>query len=1300
MIFRNFAVATLLATVSQNAVAQTTTTPQQSSPTQTATPTYTSLTVFGDSIVDAGNDLAIGVGAYPSQGYFEGRFTNGYDYPDLISINQFGTPTTASLKGGTNYAFGGARATTTSLVVDLAGQLASYKLDILARGADPTGLVVLNFGANDVFAFTGSGLPPSFIGSDAYLRQADSDYAQGIQTLNDLGVRNFLVAGFPDLKGSELAVAVQAQGYFTEELAKLNLASGTTLTQLSFIDLFNRIRADPTAFGLPATLIPPTVSTCQDGGAFPACTGYFSIDGTHPIAAIQRLIYDQANQQLTLGTAYGGPTVLSSGTTTVTAPLVSDSFRIAPGATLTGVQGTTILSTGATLDIVNSGTISNTATSGRAINIAGDATVRTVTLTNNAGGLITSGGDAVRIATNLTRGSVRVDNYGVIRSTNDGQAIDFDALAGGAAIRINNYAGAEISAAGQDAIRPGQGAVVTNAGLIRSDGTAGSSYDASDWQARSGVVVNEAGGTISGLRHGITGDVSVDVTNRGTIVGRNGSGVGSDGTGIVVNYGTITGGADGVAANGDGDGVDIDRVGVVRNFGTIEGLAARGVDAGGRPNSAQGIALGGGTIENAASATIFGAAQGILVNNDTNAVGAADAATTIVNAGTIRGGTGAGIVLVGNFADTVTTSGVIAGGNGVALDLDAGDDTLNVLTGASFVGALDGGAGTDRINLGGIGTGTLGATTGFETLAVQSGSWTLAAPSTYANGITVAAPATLSGTAATLTGAIDVAGRLAFDQTTEAGYAGTLTGTGTLVKQGTAALTLGGQTGFTGTTTVAAGRLVLAGALPSAVTVASGGTLGGTGTVTSLTVAGGGIVAPGDGIGTLAITGAFAQAAGSTYSAQTTAAGLSDRIVVGGTATIANGAVLNVARNVGAYAIGTRYTLLTASGGIAGTYQLVQADGGGTELRLVQTGTSIGVDVARSGAALVALAASSNQRSVAPSFRALGVGNAAYAALTLLPNDAVVRSGLETVAGEVHASVKLAAIRDAQAVEDGVAARMFATNVGSGLWGQLIGHRGEDDGGRGTASLDRRGWGAFGGADVTLGDAGRIGVAGGYTRTRLSIDDRDSRATVKNTHLLGYASSALGPVAVRVQGGYAWTDYDVTRTVVFPGFAATPRSGYDGNVLHGSAELGIRRPMMGGTVEPFVDVAGYRVSTEGFAESASAVALQARSQRQSFVLTSAGVRGETPITNGMSARSRLAWQHVIDEGRPDATMQFVSGSLPFTVTGARLSRNTALLAIDVEWRPIRNLAITSGYSGAIGGNGNDSSFRLMGSLSF
>jgi len=57
------------------------------------------------------------------------------------------------------------------------------------------------------------------------------------------------------------------------------------------------------------------------------------------------------------------------------------------------------------------------------------------------------------------------------------------------------------------------------------------------------MVSVENYGTISGPRHGITADTEISVINRsgGLIVGRNGSGVGSDGTGTVINYGTIRG---------------------------------------------------------------------------------------------------------------------------------------------------------------------------------------------------------------------------------------------------------------------------------------------------------------------------------------------------------------------------------------------------------------------------------------------------------------------------------------------------------------------------------------------------------------------------------------------------------------------------------------------------------------------------------------------------------------------------------------------------------------------------------------
>lgn len=172
-----------------------------------------------------------------------------------------------------------------------------------------------------------------------------------------------------------------------------------------------------------------------------------------------------------------------------------------------------------------------------------------------------------------------------------------------------------ISAASADAVRPGQGATVTNYSLIFSDGVIGAKNDGIDWQAHSGTVLNMAGGNISGLRHGITSDTDVNVSNAagGVIIGRNSSGVGSDGTGTVVNYGRITGAYNG-SGTGDGHGVDIDFAAAIVNYGIIEGTGAGGYDSGNSANTGDGISIGGGTVDN--RGTISGASYGIIVNND------------------------------------------------------------------------------------------------------------------------------------------------------------------------------------------------------------------------------------------------------------------------------------------------------------------------------------------------------------------------------------------------------------------------------------------------------------------------------------------------------------------------------------------------------------------------------------------------------------------------------------------------------------------------------------------------------------
>lgn len=262
------------------------------------TSSYTSLTVFGDSLVDAGNIFALTGGATPSpaNGYFQGRFTNGYDYTDLLSIDLFGQPTTASLLGGRNFAYGGARIVDNGdFIPDLSAQIDLYQA-ALGSTADRNGLYVLNAGGNDVFgavAGTIGGANPQ-----AYLQDAANQYAASVQRLDGLGVRNILITDFPVATAG--ALNADANTYLNTALGNLSLSSDTTLFRFSFADFFNRLTIDPGQFGLPALDVS---TTCQQAGAAAiasGCVGYFSLDGTHPTAAVQRAAYQEMNRQFAL----------------------------------------------------------------------------------------------------------------------------------------------------------------------------------------------------------------------------------------------------------------------------------------------------------------------------------------------------------------------------------------------------------------------------------------------------------------------------------------------------------------------------------------------------------------------------------------------------------------------------------------------------------------------------------------------------------------------------------------------------------------------------------------------------------------------------------------------------------------------------------------------------------------------------------------------------------------------------------------------------------------------------------------
>lgn len=266
----------------------------------TASTSFSALYVFGDSLVDGGNIAALTGGAVPDPGvgYFPGRFTNGLNYVDYISLAYRGDVTRPSLTGGNNFAFGGARIVSdlTDPIPDLAPQIGAY---VATRGpaADPNALYILNAGGNDVFAlgrFAGGapGELAPFGNPTSYVNALLDTYAGAVLTLNSLGARNILVTGIPN---ATTPFALELDALLQARFDGLALAPGTNFLRFSYIDFFNRVATNPAALGLPPL---DTDTSCIEAGAQASgCFGYFSFDGVHPTAAVQRAVFNDMVRQ-------------------------------------------------------------------------------------------------------------------------------------------------------------------------------------------------------------------------------------------------------------------------------------------------------------------------------------------------------------------------------------------------------------------------------------------------------------------------------------------------------------------------------------------------------------------------------------------------------------------------------------------------------------------------------------------------------------------------------------------------------------------------------------------------------------------------------------------------------------------------------------------------------------------------------------------------------------------------------------------------------------------------------------------
>ena len=378
------------------------------------------------------------------------------------------------------------------------------------------------------------------------------------------------------------------------------------------------------------------------------------------------------------------------------------------------------------------------------------AVINTGTVAGGRVGVYLDGGGYVsNLATGTISGTGGIDaRDGALTVANTGRitAFDDDGIVLGDGGAVNNGAGGTINAGFYGVLGSNATPTVYNAGYLHGSG--GGIY-----LETGGGITNVSGATLLGGKDGVYGNgAAVTVTNTGTIEGTSRDGIRLLAGGIITNQsgGTISG-TEAIYASGT--------LSVV-NAGKIAGFY-------------DGIRLdAGGSVTNQSGGTIAGY-YGIREEAQP---------LTVLNAGTIAGGSGFGISLFAGGDVTNQGGGTISGRLGIldragaltvenagtvsatqfAVYFAAGyTNRLIVDPGAAFVGQVSGGdtaSGTATSTLeltSAIASGTLSGLgvqfTGFSQIAIDAGaSWTLTGANTLAAVITVTNAGTLTLQNATL----------------------------------------------------------------------------------------------------------------------------------------------------------------------------------------------------------------------------------------------------------------------------------------------------------------------------------------------------------------------------------------------------------------------------------------------------------------------------------------------------------------------------------------------------------------------
>jgi outer membrane autotransporter protein len=783
------------------------------------------------------------------------------------------------------------------------------------------------------------------------------------------------------------------------------------------------------------------------------------------------------------------------------------------------------------------------------------------------------------------------------------------------------------------------------------------------------------------LNVGLEGTGTLDVTNGGNILAADGVRVGTYADGV----GTINiNGVNSEITNNANTRIGDDGTGTVALTNGAHFYADLGTFIGDAATATGTLTLdGSGTYwENGGDFFVgYSGSGSVSVTNGADIVGdyvsfgrnLGSSATVIVDgAGSTWTNTGDLYVGEQGTADLTISNGATVSNAVAYIGYDS--DAVGTVT---VDGAGSAWTNSSNVYVGEDGTGTLTIANG-GTVSV-GGPATLVLGNTSGSGGTLNIGAASGGTA-TAAGTLDAAfvefgtgnGEIVFNHTdTSYDFDAIISGDGEVVVESGETVFNGAHT-YTGPTTLSGGTLIVNGSIVSDV-LGNEGRIGGTGSVGNLSVTNDTTLAPGNSVGTLS-AGDVIFGSASLYEVELNDGGFvagtnNDLLDASGVANLFGGWIHVLPENGtddgSTYTYGT-YTILTAAGGVSGTFDDVTDDYIFLDFTLSYDANNVYI-TSEEALFFTDLAQTPNQLATAGALQALGNGNAVYdAVVTLAGNDDAARAAYDALSGEIHASVQTSLVEGSRQLrdaandrirsafdagtsasipllaygEDGLQPEMTGHDAGPSWWGSLFGAYGHTGSDGNAGAYDRAAGGFVAGIDGMVSDALRLGFLAGISRSALETNDRASSGSVNSYELGVYGGGMAGAVSWRFGGTVGWHDIDTARTPAFGAFSETLTAGYSavGGQVFGEVSRSFERGAI--RYEPYVNLAHVYLSTGSFAETGGAAALSGPGSTMDTTFTTLGLRGDSDVMlAGRQAKvtAGLGWQHAFGDVTPTYT---------------------------------------------------------------